>query len=193
MWAKWEKTEAPLRQGRGWFPALVSEGVPILARSPRRLKRAQVETKDRHFLELLVVSEIHGLSHPLSLAPSPQTERIQRHAARVRRVACERIGPERLHAYCERVKEAFEAYVAGSWGAVEYACEGEEGDGRDWLSEGMEGVKVELEEVTEKVDDEGSSEGSCDLNGDDSEMSAPDDRILKGDAVSDAPSPMLTR
>ena len=23
MWRKWEKTEAPLRQGRGWYPTLV--------------------------------------------------------------------------------------------------------------------------------------------------------------------------
>ncbi|WVO13438.1 hypothetical protein L204_101054 [Cryptococcus depauperatus] len=93
MWRKWEKTEAPLRQGRGWYPRL-----------------------DRHFLELLVISEIHCLAHPLnSSAPLGFAERIHRHASRVRRVACERIGPERLHAYCERVKEAFEAYMMGGW------------------------------------------------------------------------------
>nr|XP_031859969.1 uncharacterized protein CI109_004576 [Kwoniella shandongensis]KAA5527041.1 hypothetical protein CI109_004576 [Kwoniella shandongensis] len=93
MWRKWEKTEAPLRQGRGWYPTL-----------------------DRHFLELLVISEIHCLSHPLSTSANPtQADRIHRHASRVRRVACERIGTERLHAYCERVKEAFEAYMMGGW------------------------------------------------------------------------------
>ncbi|ORX38515.1 hypothetical protein BD324DRAFT_607967 [Kockovaella imperatae] len=95
MWEKWEKTEAPLRQGRGWYPAL-----------------------DRHFLELLVMSEIHCLSHPLHPIQqgAGQVERIHRHACRVRRVACERIGAERLNAYCERVKEAFEAYVHCGWG-----------------------------------------------------------------------------
>ncbi|WWC71567.1 uncharacterized protein I206_105525 [Kwoniella pini CBS 10737] len=93
MWAKWEKTEGPLRQGRGWYPRL-----------------------DRHFLELLVISEIHALSHPTTSNSIPgQSDRIQRHASRVRRVACERIGSERLNAYCERVKEAFEAYMLGGW------------------------------------------------------------------------------
>ncbi|WVQ74942.1 hypothetical protein IAR50_004550 [Cryptococcus sp. DSM 104548] len=94
MWSKWEKTEAPLRQGRGWYPRL-----------------------DRHFLELLVISEIHALSHPLNSASSPpgHAERIHRHASRVRRVACERIGGERLGAYCERVREAFEGYMMGGW------------------------------------------------------------------------------
>lgn len=48
-------------------------------------------------------------------AQAGQSERIHRHASRVRRVACERIGAERLHAYCDRVKEAFEAYVHGAW------------------------------------------------------------------------------
>ncbi|RXK41158.1 hypothetical protein M231_01562 [Tremella mesenterica] len=95
MWKKWEATEAPLRQGRGWYPAL-----------------------DRHFLELLVISEIACLAHPLhGLGPPGQAERIHRHASRVRRVACERIGAERLHAYCERVKEAFDAYMQGGWRA----------------------------------------------------------------------------
>ncbi|WVQ99995.1 hypothetical protein IAU59_007138 [Kwoniella sp. CBS 9459] len=92
MWAKWEKTEAPLRQGRGWYPRL-----------------------DRHFLELLVTSEIHALSHPLQSTQAGTADRIHRHATRVRRVACERIGAERLNAYCERVKEAFEAYMMGGW------------------------------------------------------------------------------
>ncbi|WWC63295.1 uncharacterized protein I303_105895 [Kwoniella dejecticola CBS 10117] len=92
MWAKWEKTEAPLRQGRGWYPRL-----------------------DRHFLELLVISEIHALSHPTATSPPSTADRIHRHASRVRRVACERIGAERLNAYCERVKEAFEAYMMGGW------------------------------------------------------------------------------
>ncbi|KAK4688994.1 hypothetical protein P7C73_g1112, partial [Tremellales sp. Uapishka_1] len=95
MWEKWEKTEAPLRQGRGWYPAL-----------------------DRHFLELLVISEIHCLSHPLhGLNSQPgQAERVHRHASRVRRVACDRIGAERLHAYRDRVTEAFQAYVHGGQG-----------------------------------------------------------------------------
>ena len=52
--------------------------------------------------------------HGLQSSPG-QAERVHRHATRVRRVACERIGAERLHAYCERVKEAFEAYMHGSW------------------------------------------------------------------------------
>ena len=30
-------------------------------------------------------------------------------------MACDRIGAERLNAYCERVKEAFEAYMHGGW------------------------------------------------------------------------------
>lgn len=72
--------------------------------------------QDRHFLELLVVSEIHCLSHPLSGYTNATAEKIHRHATRVRRVACERIGSERLHAYCDRVKEAFEAYMHGGWG-----------------------------------------------------------------------------
>ncbi len=75
--------------------------------------------QDRHFLELLVISEIHCLSYPLNGMSNPpgHAERIHRHASRVRRVACDRIGAERLHAYCERVKEAFDAYVNGGWGA----------------------------------------------------------------------------
>ncbi|WWC90713.1 uncharacterized protein L201_005650 [Kwoniella dendrophila CBS 6074] len=97
MWAKWEKTEAPLRQGRGWYPKL-----------------------DRHFLELLVISEIHALSNPINGnsgggGGGGNSDKIHRHANRVRRVACERIGSERLNAYCDRVKEAFEAYMMGGW------------------------------------------------------------------------------
>lgn len=72
--------------------------------------------QDRHFLELLVISEIACLSHPLNMpSVANQAERIHRHATRVRRVACERIGAERLHAYCDRVQEAFEAYVRGGY------------------------------------------------------------------------------
>lgn len=41
----------------------------------------------------------------------------------MRRVACERIGAERLHAYCERVKEAFEAYMMGGWATVQAHAE----------------------------------------------------------------------
>lgn len=41
----------------------------------------------------------------------------------MRRVACERIGAERLHAYCERVKEAFEAYMMGGWAKVQAHAE----------------------------------------------------------------------
>ena len=64
-----------------------------------------------------MISEIHCLSHPLhGIGSAPgQAERIHRHASRVRRVACDRIGAERLNAYCERVKEAFEAYMHGGW------------------------------------------------------------------------------
>lgn len=118
MWKKWEATEAPLRQGRGWYPTLVSLAL-VLSLSPL-VGRVLTVTQDRHFLELLVISEIHCLSHPLqgynNPSPSPNAERIHRHASRVRRVACDRIGSERLHAYCDRVKEAFEAYVQGGWG-----------------------------------------------------------------------------
>lgn len=78
--------------------------------------RTELINQDRHFLELLVVSEIHCLSHPLSVYSNPTAEKVHRHASRVRRVACERIGTERLHAYCDRVKEAFEAYMQGAWG-----------------------------------------------------------------------------
>lgn len=74
---------------------------------------------DRHFLELLVISEIHCLSHPLrSGSPTGRATQIHRHATRVRRVASERIGMERLRAYCDRVKEAFESYVGGGWGVA---------------------------------------------------------------------------
>jgi hypothetical protein len=108
MWKKWEATEAPLRQGRGWYPTLVCPFPPPLD--------SQTDNQDRHFLELLVVSEIHCLSHPLSVYSNPTAEKVHRHGSRVRRVACERIGAERLHAYCDRVKEAFEAYMQGGWG-----------------------------------------------------------------------------
>ncbi|OCF39977.1 hypothetical protein I317_06231 [Kwoniella heveanensis CBS 569] len=112
MWAKWEKTEAPLRQGRGWYPRL-----------------------DRHFLELLVTSEIHALSHPVhSTTPAGTADRIHRHATRVRRVACERIGAERLNAYCERVKEAFEAYMMGGWAQAQAQAHAGAGAGAHSLS-----------------------------------------------------------
>jgi hypothetical protein len=112
--------------------------------------------QDRHFLELLVVSEIHCLSHPLSVYSNPTAEKVHRHASRVRRVACERIGTERLHAYCDRVKEAFEAYMQGGWGrgyvkteteASEEDLEGEnegEADGDD-LEEGERGRGMDRE------------------------------------------------
>ncbi|WWD02579.1 hypothetical protein V865_000619 [Kwoniella europaea PYCC6329] len=133
MWAKWEKTEAPLRQGRGWYPRL-----------------------DRHFLELLVISEIHALSHPLSGTNTPpgQADRIHRHASRVRRVACERIGSERLNAYCERVREAFEAYMMGGWstagvhtnvGAQQHPqpqVEEDDEDDDDFLGDGIRGRQL---------------------------------------------------
>lgn len=41
----------------------------------------------------------------------------------MRRVACERIGAERLHAYCERAKEALEAYMMGGWATVQAHAE----------------------------------------------------------------------
>ncbi|WVR07493.1 hypothetical protein IAU60_004535 [Kwoniella sp. DSM 27419] len=139
MWAKWEKTEAPLRQGRGWYPRL-----------------------DRHFLELLVISEINALSKPLSApqAGTNQSDKIHRHASRVRRVACERIGAERLNAYCDRVKEAFEAYMMGGWAQhrlVEEHCavlqtqvaEGEVGEGLA----GMNGERKRQAEDSAEIDD----------------------------------------
>jgi len=97
-----------------------------------------------------VISEIHCLAHPLhGLQASPgEADRIHRHASRVRRVACERIGAERLHAYCERVKEAYEAYVHGVWGRPQHtissAEDGPETDeGDDVEGEGDE-VEVDL-------------------------------------------------
>lgn len=68
-----------------------------------------------------MISEIHCLSYPLDKinAPPGHAERVHRHAIRVRRVACKRIGAERLQAYCERVKEAFEAYMMGGWARVQ--------------------------------------------------------------------------
>ncbi|WVW85624.1 hypothetical protein I302_107662 [Kwoniella bestiolae CBS 10118] len=139
MWAKWEKTEAPLRQGRGWYPRL-----------------------DRHFLELLVISEIHALSRPLTNSPSPpgQADRIHRHASRVRRVACERIGAERLNAYCERVKEAFEAYMMGGWSgagahALAQAHQGQVQDEDQMNEENGENEEAEIGgEVEEDQDEE---------------------------------------
>ncbi|WVQ81850.1 hypothetical protein IAT38_003977 [Cryptococcus sp. DSM 104549] len=122
-WRQWEKTEAVLRKGRGWYPRL-----------------------DRHFLELLVISEIHCLSHPLHSSPPGTAERIHRHASRVRRVACERIGSERLHAYCERVKEAFEAYMMGGWSQRGVEVEHDEG----LLDEELEREERELEEEEER-------------------------------------------
>jgi hypothetical protein len=86
------------------------------------------DNKDRHFLELLVVSEIHCLSHPLSVYSNPTAEKVHRHGSRVRRVACERIGAERLHAYCDRVKEAFEAYMQGGWGRGYVRTDPSDGD-----------------------------------------------------------------
>lgn len=120
--------------------------------------RGALGQQDRHFLELLVISEISCLSHPLHLpSANNQAERIHRHASRVRRVACERIGAERLGAYCERVKEAFEAYMQGGWRGVDdeatEATEGEEGEGVG----GGEGVGVRVEGVGE-ADAEGQGE-----------------------------------
>jgi hypothetical protein len=83
-----------LRKGRGWYPAL-----------------------DKRFLELLVETEID--LHSLSLAsshgnpPVISVDRFERNREKVRRVAQSRIGQERLEAYCDRVKEAFDAYVRG--------------------------------------------------------------------------------
>ena len=121
MWKKWEATEAPLRQGRGWYPTLVC--------LPSSSCLNVTDKKDRHFLELLVVSEIHCLSHPLSVYSNPTAEKVHRHGSRVRRVACERIGAERLHAYCDRVKEAFEAYMQGGWGRGYVRTDPSDGDG----------------------------------------------------------------
>ncbi len=40
-------------------------------------------------------------------------DRFERNREKVRRVAQSRIGQERLDAYCDRVKEAFDAYIRG--------------------------------------------------------------------------------
>ena len=116
--------------------------------------------QDRHFLELLVISEIHCLSHPIhALAPNnPTAERIHRHASRVRRVACERIGAERLHAYCERVKEAFDAYMHGGWGRYppqSSIVTSEDGE----IEEGDEGVDVEEDDGGSDSESDGSESG----------------------------------
>jgi hypothetical protein len=96
---------------------------------PSLIRTNMTDNKDRHFLELLVVSEIHCLSHPLSVYSNPTAEKVHRHGSRVRRVACERIGAERLHAYCDRVKEAFEAYMQGGWGRGYVRTDPSDGDG----------------------------------------------------------------
>jgi len=100
-------------------------------------------SQDRHFLELLVISEIHCLSHPLYAlqTTTPETERIHRHASRVRRVACERIGAERLHAYCERVKEAFEAYMHGGWSQAPLRTASSDGDELETEAGDMDGER----------------------------------------------------
>ena len=116
------------------------------------------------------MSEIHCLSHPLHSihAAAGQAERIHRHACRVRRVACERIGAERLHAYCERVKEAFEAYVQCGWGAG--AARGgvlskENVDDVEGL-DGLDGVDMGDEEMSDESldDDERDGGGDATLN-----------------------------
>ena len=110
----------------------------VWLRATAGLPRAD-DQQDRHFLELLVASEIHALAHPVhgyDLQPV-QTERIHRHAARVRRVACERIGHERLIAYCDRVKEAFDAYMHGGWMAVRFTQGDGDGDGDDDVTDNV--------------------------------------------------------
>lgn len=120
-WRTWEEKEAPLRRGRGWYPALVR-----FFHSPH-LQQALMAFQDRHFLELLVISEIHCLSNPLrGVSPTARASQIHRHATRVRRVASERIGLERLRAYCDRVKEAFESYVGGAWGVAVHPLDEDE-------------------------------------------------------------------
>ncbi len=122
------QNEAPLRKGRGWYPAL-----------------------DKRFLELLVETEID--LHSISLAtardnPLPlPLDRYQRNREKVRRVAQSRIGQERLQAYCDRVKEAFDAYVRGGlWNLCDDdAVDAESGSGEL----GDTAIGVEGEEAAE--------------------------------------------
>ncbi|KAJ9099138.1 hypothetical protein QFC21_004017 [Naganishia friedmannii] len=91
MWEEWERNESKARQGKGYYPSL-----------------------DRRFLEFLVACEIDLLSIQHNLTLEQPADRVHRNTDKVRRVASQRIGNERLEAYCARVKEAFEAYFRGS-------------------------------------------------------------------------------
>lgn len=83
----------------------------------------------------------------------------------MRRVACERIGQERLGAYCDRVREAFEAYVSsGGWWVEDEEEEVEEGEespvsASDTLTEGEEkGKNLKQDEVEDdaRTDESGA-------------------------------------
>ncbi|KAJ9116315.1 hypothetical protein QFC22_004755 [Naganishia vaughanmartiniae] len=91
MWEEWERNESKARQGKGYYPSL-----------------------DRRFLEFLVACEIDLLSIQHNLTLEQPAERVHRNTDKVRRVASQRIGNERLEAYCARVREAFKAYFDGS-------------------------------------------------------------------------------
>ncbi|KAJ9095567.1 hypothetical protein QFC20_006614 [Naganishia adeliensis] len=91
IWNEWVKNESRARQGKGYYPSL-----------------------DRRFLEFLVSCEIDLLSVEHNLALEQPAERIHKSMDKVRRVASQRIGNERLEAYRARVREAFEAYFRGS-------------------------------------------------------------------------------
>ncbi|ORY35563.1 hypothetical protein BCR39DRAFT_20738 [Naematelia encephala] len=147
MWRKWANSEAPLRRVRGWNPDL-----------------------DRYFLQLLVESEILCLANPLN-APNPsgppgQADRIHRHASRVRRVACDRIGIERLQAYCDRVREAFEAYMMTGWrgfihdqNGKETGSDSDEEDNQDGRDEQVrDESEGEKKLIHEQEDDEDEDE-----------------------------------
>ena len=106
-----------------------------------------------------------------------QAERIHRHASRVRRVACERIGAERLHAYCERVKEAFEAYIHGGWGgAMRQSYDSGEMDAEGDDDMESKALEDESEDSTDGYWEEGPSEGK----GNDQGESGGDEEGVRG-------------
>jgi hypothetical protein len=131
-WNEWVKNESRARQGKGYYPSL-----------------------DRRFLEFLVSCEIDLLSVEHSLTLDQPADKIHRNTDKVRRVASQRIGNERLEAYRARVKEAFEAYFRGSVWATwdddavtvnsledEYDEKAEEERGRGKLTKAVQGESL---------------------------------------------------
>lgn len=95
--------------------------------------------------------EIDLLSVEHNLALEQPADRIHRNMDKVRRVASQRIGNERLEAYRARVKEAFEAYFRGSvwptWDEAVSVNSLEEGAYEDKVDQEERGRGMETKEV----------------------------------------------